>query len=145
MKFLRFIIAILIFVAIFAIMALISVFYDWLRRKFNKPRIGNIEPYSLCKKMKRGDYVSINGQILCFSHITTMDETINPIKPPSSDNKTFSGDLAFDDPYSLGYIIYPTLSLKGCDFIYGKYGVKWAASNHWAEIAKEKVEEAKRK
>jgi len=96
----------------------------------------------LQKLLKDGDYVSIDGKVLRFSHIAGNGETVDPIRPPSNYNQTIGGELAFYD--LLGYKIYPSTALIKCDFIYGKYGLKWAASSHIANTANEKIKEAKR-
>jgi len=136
----RFVYAILIIAFVVVILVTIAFVYDWVRRKTNKLCIGEID-YFLCKFLKHGDYVSINGRVHRFSHITHFGETIDHIKPPSNDNMALGGELAFDNPNSLGYLIYPTSILRKCEFIYGKYGLKWAISNEWATVAKEKVNE----
>lgn len=135
----KWVIAILYIVCTFAAFVMLGFVYDWLRRKQNKPRIGF--HYFLCRLLKSGDYVSINGKILCFSHITGNGEVIDHIQPPSNSNMAIAGDLAFENPHSLGYLIYPVYTLNKCEFIYGKYGLKWAASNEFAKTAKEKINE----
>lgn len=135
----RFVYAILIIA--FAIVIIVIAFaFDWIRRKTNKSRIGGLECF-LSKFLKHGDYVSIDGRVLQFSHITQVGETIDNIRPPSNRNKTIGGELAFDNPQSLGYLIYHVSALRKCEFKYGKYGLKWAISNEWANVAKEKVNE----
>lgn len=136
----NFIFAILIFAFVIAILMAMAFVYDWIRRKTIKSHIGGLE-YFLYKFLKRGDYVSINGRVLCFIHLTKFGETIDHIKPPSNNNKTLGGELAFDNPNSLGYLIYPVSALRKCEFIYGKYGLKWAVSKEWATVAKEKANE----
>lgn len=112
----------------------------WLRKKMNKPRIGKW--CFLCDLLDRDDYVSIDGKVKRFSHITRPNEAINCIMPPSNDNKTLGGELAFYGR-GLGYDMYYVSVLEKCEFVYGKYGVKWALSDYWASVAKEKVEEFK--
>lgn len=127
---------------LFIILYLVSVLwesYKWLRRKLNKPLIGFVNFNG--RLMKRDDYVSIDGEVLCFSHIASEGQTINPLYPALEKNKTVGGEVAFRNPNELGYLYYNPSTLKHCEFIYGKYGVKWAASEHWASVAKEKVEE----
>lgn len=136
----KFVLAILIVAFVIAIFVTMALAYDWMRRKTIKSHIGGLE-YFLYKFLKRGDYVSINGRVLCFSHLTQFGETIDHIKPPSNSNKTLDGELAFDNPCSLGHLIYPVSALRNCEFIYGKYGLKWAVSKEWATVAKEKVNE----
>lgn len=136
----KFVFAILIVAFVIAIFIAMALAYDWMRRKTIKSHIGGLE-YFLYKFLKRGDYVSINGRVLCFSHLTQVGETIDHIKPPSNSNKTFGGELAFDNPNSLGHLIYPVSALRKCEFIYGKYGLKWAVSKEWATVAKEKINE----
>lgn len=136
----RFVFALLIIACAIAVLIAISFAYEWLRCRMNRPRIG-LE-YFLCKLLRRGDYVSINGRIMDFSHITKNGETIDPVLPLSNNNQTLEGELAFYNPHSLGYLIYPVSALRKCEFIYGKYGLKWAVSDYWATIAKDKVDEA---
>lgn len=136
----RFVFAILIIAFVIVVLVAISFAYEWIRRKTNKSHIGGLE-YFLCKFLKHGDYVSIDGRVLEFSHITRTGEIIDPIRPPSNGNKTYGGELAFDNPNSLGYLIYPVSALRKCEYIYGKYGLKWAVSNKWAISAEEKVKE----
>lgn len=135
-----FVFAILTTVFAVIILGAVALAYDWLRHKINKPRIGGLE-YFLRKLIKRDDFISINGKVLRFSHTTQCGEKINPIAPPSHRNITLGGDLAFDNPNSLGYLIYPLSALRNCEFVYGKYGLKWAISHEWATMAKEKVNE----
>lgn len=129
------------FTAFLVICQALTFAYAWLRRKINKPRIGFV--CFLQKLLKDGDYVSINGKVLRFSHIARNGETIDPIRLPSNYNQTLGGELAFYD--LLGYKIYESSALIKCDFIYGKYGLKWAASSHIANTADEKIKEAKDK
>ena len=127
-------------VALIAAFLCLFMAYEWFRRKTNKTRIGGLE-YFLCKILKRDDYVSINGKVMRFSHISHGGESIDILKFPTYDNKTLGGELAFAKPHGLGYYFYPMSVLRECEFIYGEYGLKWAVSKHWAEIAKEKVDE----
>lgn len=110
---------------LFIILYLVSVLwesYKWLRRKLNKPLIG-YEKIDI-KLLRRDDYVCIDGKTMRFNHFTKL------------------GEMAFNNPLALGsYFIYQPSSLNKCLFIYGKYGARWAASEHWASVAKEKVEE----
>lgn len=114
--------------------------YKWLRRKTNKPRIGYDSLFG--RLLSRGDYVSIDGKVLCFDHIASPGQAINALALPLEENKTVGGEIAFRNPNAIGYLYYKPSALKHCDFIYGKYGVKWAASKHWATVAEEKVTEA---
>ena len=125
----------------FVLLCELSIAYEWVRRKLNKPRIG-FENFS-ARIIKEGDYVSIGGRVMRFSHITGAGETINPLAPPSNGNKSWGGDLAFHNTNGLGYHMYRSSSLKDCEFIYGKYGLKWAASEQWAAVAEKKIEEVK--
>jgi hypothetical protein len=74
--------------------------------------------------------------------VASEGEIVNDIRPPLDDNKTIGGELAFDNPHGIGYLFYATSSLMNCEFIYGKYGLKWATSNYWAKVAEEKVNES---
>lgn len=136
----RFLFAILILVGSFAALLFVSFIYDWMRRKMNTPRIGF--DYFLLKLLKRGDYVSIKGKVLCFSHVASVGENIDPIRPPFDDNKTIGNELVFDNPHGIGYLFYEPSSLMNCEFIYGEYGLKWALSNQWAKVAEKKVYES---
>lgn len=136
----RVIYAILIVVVVIFVFAIIAYAWDWGCRKINKPRIGSIDCF-LYDLLKRNDYVCIEGEVLQFSHIVKTDEIIDVLRPPLDNNKALGGELAFDKRNSLGYIIYPTSVLRKCEFIYGKYGLKWAASKELAAVAKEKVYE----
>lgn len=131
----NFVLALLFLLAAFATLIAISIVYEWMRRKTNRPKIGLDRVHR--KLLRRGDYVNIDNRILCFSHITGDNEIIDSIRPPSNDNRAIAGCLAFDNPHSLGYIIYPASALRKCKFIYGRYGLKWAASEDWANSAEE--------
>lgn len=132
----KYLLAIIVIACVFALLVATSMTYEWLRKKWNRPRIGGIELF-LVKLLRRGDYVSINGKILCFSYVCRKGEDI---LLPSFDHLILSGgELAFDDPYSLGHKIYNASCLRQCEFIYGKYGLKWAANQSIASAAKDKV------
>ena len=128
--------AILGFIAALIILSALSLFYEWLRRKVNKPKIGFMHFSS--KMFSKGDYVCIKNNVMEFDHWTRDGETIDPIAPPIEENKTFSGNLAFKTD-GIRYRILYSSSLKECNFIYGKYGLKWASTEGWARVAKEKV------
>lgn len=133
---------VLILIAIVAAATFIWMFYSWLRRKMNKPRIG-FESF-LRDLLERGDYVSINGKVMKFSHIAEYGEPLDPLRPlnPKSHyNNTYRGELAFDDSISTNYHYYHPQALMKCDFIYGKYGLKWAASKELAGIAEERIKD----
>lgn len=50
------------------------------------------------------------------------------------------GELAFENNQGLGYIfLYPSAMIK-CDFIFGKYGLKWARNSITAKNAQEKID-----
>ena len=119
----------------------IYMVYKNHRRKNNKPYIGEVD-FPLTKLLKRDDYVSIGGRVLRFSHISEGGESIDILRPPLNDNLTIGGELAFDNPRGLGYIMYYPSALKKCEFIYGEYGVKWAASEELAASAEEMVDKA---
>lgn len=139
--FLNLVLVILFLCVIFVILVLFEAFYVWIRRKMNSPMVG-VDKLSL-RLLKRGDYVCIENEVKCFSHFTREGEIINPMYPPFSENKTYEGELAFDVKDGLGYIIYrnPQSVLSKCRFVYGKYGLKWALTEQYAEMAKEKVDE----
>ena len=117
---------------------IICEFYVWVRKCLNRPKIGGeCLPFML----KKNDYVSINGKVLEFSHFTKANETIDSLAPPLNGNLTWrKGDLAFRRSYGLGYVLYDILALRNCDFIYGKYGLKWARSKEHAINAKEEIQ-----
>lgn len=124
-------------IACFFLFALLSEAYTYFRKKCNRPIIGtNI---FLLKKLKNGDYVSINSRVFRFNHIASYGEVINILHPPIEQNKLIGGELAFENKSTLGYIYYDSSALSNCDFIYGKYGVKWARTNQIAEKAEEAV------
>jgi len=133
----RFILAILDIVAFLALFVMFSLLYEWIRRKTNKPNVG-LESF-LLKRLKRGDYVCIEGKVMQFSHITCNGEIIDPIRPPLDNNKSFGGELAFETN-TLSYPRYPISALRKCEFIYGKYGLKWACNNRWATVTMDKIE-----
>jgi hypothetical protein len=89
--------------------------------------------------LRRDDYVSINGQLLRFSHIASGNESLNVMAPPSYRNQTNGGELAFCDDRTLGYVYYHQSAMAKCDFIFGKYGLKWARNNDLATAAKERI------
>lgn len=138
MKFIVFIFSV---IAVLVILSAFLFFYKWLRRKTNQPCIG-FESF-LIKMLKQQDYVYIDGRVLCFSHFTREGESIDLLKPPTNDNTTVEGDLAFNKPIGLGYIIYPPSALAGSKFIFGEYGLKWAASSEWAHKAHEIIKKTK--
>ena len=119
-----------------ALLCLAGYIYDKLQRKFNKPRIGF--HYFFRKLIVRGDYVCLRDRILRFSHWAQSNELMDSYGPPSESERAAGGELAFYGE-GLRYVYYPPSSLKDCKFIYGKYGVKWAASNMLASEAEERV------
>lgn len=119
-------------------LCLSSEVYTYFRKKYNRPIIGtNI---FLLKKLKNGDYVSINSRVLRFEHIARCGETINILHPPCEQNTLIGGELAFENKNGLGYTYYNSSALSNCDFIYGKYGLKWARTKQIAEKAEKEVE-----
>lgn len=134
--------AILVFILLAAIMftlMLISNFYEHCRKKLNRPHIGH---FALFKRfLKKGDYVCIQEEILEFNHIASPHEKLDILRPPLNDNFTIGGELAFSNPNGLGYIYYYPSAMKECRFIYGKYGLKWAANRDCASRAKQMIEE----
>ena len=115
--------------------------YKWWRRKRNKPLIGDVD-FPLTKLLKKDDYVSIGGRVLRFTHFAQRNEPVDVLRPPLNENQTIGGELAFDNPNGLGYIYYRPGALKKCDFIYGKYGTKWAATKELADSAKQRINES---
>jgi hypothetical protein len=61
------------------------------------------------------------------------------LSPPNCYNKTIGGELAFCDDRVLGYVYYNPSAMVNCEFIMGKYGLKWANNNTTAKTAKEKI------
>lgn len=128
-----------LFVA-FIVASILCEAYKWVRRKTNKPRIGYDSLFG--GLLRCDDYVCIDGKVLCFDHIASPGQAINVLALPLEENKTVGGEIAFRNPNAIGYLYYKPSALKNCEFIYGKYGVKWAVSKHWATVAEEKVKEA---
>lgn len=137
--FLAIILTVLSMVAILFLLGLLVAGYRLMRTKLNKPRIGKW--CFLCDLLESDDYVSIDGKVRRFSHITRPDEVIDSIRIPSDDNKTLGGELAFWGN-GINYYMYHVSVLDKCEFVYGKYGVKWALTEYFASIAKQKVEES---
>ena len=135
---LRFILTLAGFFVAFIILSALSLLYEWLRRKTNIPKIG-LKYYS-SSTIKRGDYVCINGRVREFDHWTVDNEIIDLLAPPLEDNKTCKGNPAFSKD-GFGYNILPSSALRNCEFIYGKYGLKWAISEDYADVAEEKVQQ----
>lgn len=132
----NFVIGIAKIVAIIVTVFIVCELYDRFRKRINRPKIG-VE--LLINLLHRGDYVSIDGKIHRFSHIANSNETINHLAFPCEENKTMGGELAFENDRGLGYIFfYPSAMIK-CDFIFGKYGLKWARNNNIANNAKEYI------
>lgn len=112
--------------------------YIGIRKKLNKPTIGIVG--ILINRLESGDYVCINGRVLRFSHVAHCGEHLSTIKPPFDDNLTNGGELSFDNPNGLDNIYYTPACLKNCQFIFGKYGLKWALNLEFANKAKEIIE-----
>lgn len=75
-----------------------------------------------------------------FSHIANPEEPLSILSFPSEGNKTIGGEIAFENNNGIGYIyINSYCILANCDFIYGKYGLKWARNRDIAKIAEEKM------
>lgn len=130
----NFVLSILKIVAIIIAVLVASELYVRFRKRLNRPKIG---AEILIKLLHRGDYVSIDGKIHRFSHIANSNETLNHLSLPSEGNKTMGGELAFENERGLGYVfLYPSAMIK-CDFIFGKYGLKWARNRSIANRAKE--------
>lgn len=49
----------------------------------------------------------------------------------------YGGELVFE--YGLGYQYFNPSAMSNCDFIYGKYGLKWARNHDAAKQAKERI------
>lgn len=121
----------------FALAFALSELYVLLRKKLNRPQYG---VDVLTKFLRRDDYVSINGEIYQFSHFTRRDDIIDILKPAHYSNKVqFDGDIAFMKTDGLGYIHLHRNALERCDFIYGKYGLKWARNTSAAKDIEIKI------
>lgn len=129
-----FILGIVKIVAIIVAAFIVSELYVQVRKRFNRPKIG-VE--LLIKLLRRNDYVSIDGKIHRFSHIANSNETLNPLSFPNEENKALGGELAFENERGLGYIFLHPSAMTKCEFIFGKYGLKWAQNNSIANNAKE--------
>lgn len=126
-----------IFVASIIGIGILWELYMRFRKRINKPQIG-VE--ILINLLNKDDYVCIDGKVLRFSHIARKREVLNIAAPPSELNSTIGGELAFLDDRYLGYRYYHTSAMKECEFIYGKYGLKWASSSAIATNAKERID-----
>lgn len=115
---------------------IISELYAVARKKLNTPKIG-IE--ILLNLLERNDYVCIDGKVNQFSHFAKEDESLNILSPPCESNKTIGGEIAFVNNHGLGYMYYNPSILVNCDFIFGKYGLKWARNIAIANTANEKI------
>lgn len=131
-----FIIGIVKIATIIVLVFIVSKLYIFFRKRFNKPKIG-VE--LLINLLQRDDYASIDGKIYQFSHIAKPNETLNYLSFPSEGNKTIGGELAFMNELGLNYIFFHPSAMIKCDFIFGKYGLKWARNNSIANNAKEKI------
>lgn len=130
-------VGIVIFIAGFSLLYFVSELHIALRKRMNTPLIG-IDV--LLKLLKKYDYVCIDGKVSQFSHIAHANEPLNILTIPSESNKTIGGELAFMNNYGLGYVYcFPSIMVK-CDFIFGKYGLKWARNRVIANSAKEKIQ-----
>lgn len=123
----------IIFLASFAMLVLISEIYVAMRKRLNTSMIG-VEV--LLKLLNRDDYVCIDGKVNQFSHFSNSDEPLNILAFPTDGNKTIGGELAFVNNRGLGYVYFHPSAMINCDFIFGKYGLKWARNKAIANIAK---------
>ena len=118
------------------ILFLISEFYMMIRKRLNTPIIG-VE--ILLDLLNKDDYVCISGKVMQFSHFANNKESLNILAPPSDDNKTLGGELAFKNNSVLGYVYYYPSAMTDCDFIFGKYGLKWARNKAIANTTTEQI------
>jgi len=117
----------------------LSMLYEAIRVKLNKPKIG-FKPLFLTL-LKHDDYICMAGNVMRFSHWTQRGEIIDVLKPSLEANKTpYDDDISCYNPNGLGYLYYSIESLNDLQFVYGKYGVKWAKSKSWAERAPKLIE-----
>lgn len=115
---------------------IISESYVWVRKRLNKPKFG---AELLTRLLRKGDYVSINGRVYQFSHIADFGETLDWLLIPDYRNQTLGGELAFENKYGLSYLFLHPSALAKCDFIFGKYGLKWARNKSIAKNAEELI------
>ena len=130
------IIGIVIVIASIVIIFFVSELYVKLRKRINRPKIGD---ELLINLLSKDDYVSIQGKILRFSHIARENEILNLLAFPSESNKTIGGELAFANDHGLGYVFFYPSAMTNCDFIFGKYGLKWARNRTIASSAIESI------
>lgn len=133
----KLLVGITIVIASIVIIFFVSELYVKLRKRINKPKIGYELLISLLNK---DDYVSIQGSVYRFSHIVRENEVLNQITPPLDGNLTIGGELAFNNNYRPGYLYFYPSAMAECDFIYGKYGLKWARNRAIASSANESIE-----
>ena len=117
----------------------LSMFYEWIKRKVNRPKIGL--RYFNPQLIKRDDYVGWENGCMQFSHFASKNESINLLVLPDGSNFTAGNELAFQKELGLGYIYIKEDSLLNCKYIFGKYGIKWALSPDWEMKAKKKYKE----
>lgn len=134
----RVVYAYLILISGIVVLSLLSVAYELTRKKLNKSVIG----YSGLLKyfLKKGDHVYLGGRVLRFSHFASEGESLCLLKPPFEDNKTLGGELVFYNPHGIGYVYFYPSALNDCQFIYGKYGLKWAINLQVANNAQSIIE-----
>lgn len=130
------VVGISIFLAGFVFLFFVSELYVILRKRINKPKIGD---ELLINLLNKGDYVSIQGKVHRFSHIARENEKLNLLAFPSESNNTIGGELAFANDHRLGFVFFYPSVMANCDFIYGKYGLKWARNKAIANIANEQI------
>lgn len=126
--------------AIVIILISLNMAYEWFRKRYNKPRMGQMGLFNT--RLKRDDYICFGDKVLRFSHIAGKDEIINVLRPPLNGNRTYGGELAFYDPHSIGYVYYDESVMKDCKFIYGKYGLEWAINDEFVLKAEVMVKNA---
>ena len=87
--------------AILGVLFIASELYARLRKRMNRPKIG-VE--LLTSLLYRGDYVSIEGNILKFSHIAQSNETIDHLSFPSE--KIRQWEVNLHSRIIKGWVIY---------------------------------------
>ena len=132
----KLLVGIAIMIASLAIIFFISELYINLREKINRPKIVD---ELLINLLKKDDYVSIQGKVYRFSHIARENEALNLLAFPSESNKTIGGELAFANDHGLGYVFFYPSAMANCEFIFGKYGLKWARNQAIASTAIESI------
>lgn len=113
--------------------------YIWVRKKLNKPKIGYDLYFSFLRK---NDYIGYKGCVYRICNIERGTESLYLIRP-FEDNTSIRDVLLCYNPTYIpgGYISLHQSILMQCDFIIGKYGMKYAYSLAYSEISLEQVKD----